>query len=264
MPFEAQMTRYYTDEGLEKLGEAYFGLRGRCMHLQQRCMEFGFENAQAKEYAEHGFSRRLSGLVRCIENAFSVIPPEFEGVPASDAIHDTEIQVQAFIINVFGCLDNLAWVWVLERHITKSDGQPVPPEWIGLRTPNKLVRKSLSDDLRKYLEDATPWFEYLEDYRHALAHRIPLYIPPFAIDPKNETKYRELEEAITRLIIQGQLNEADARKKERDRLKFFRPFIVHSWGHTQPMEFHVQMLADFKTIEAIGAKMLDELAKPPS
>jgi hypothetical protein len=51
--------------------------------------------------------------------------------------------------------------------------------------------------------------------------------------------------------------------KERDDLKFFRPFIVHSWGETQPMEFHVQMLADFKTIEAISAKLLDELAKPP-
>jgi hypothetical protein len=256
------MTRYYTDEGLEKLGDAYFGLRGRCMRLQERCMEFRFGNERAKEYAVHGFSRRLSGLVRCLENTFSAVPPELDGVPTSDAVHDTEIQVQAFIINVFGCLDNLAWVWVLERNITKPGGEPIPPEWIGLRAPNKLVRKSLSDELLKYLQNAAPWFEYLEDYRHALAHRIPLYIPPFAVDPRNEARYRELEESITRLIIDGQLDEADALKEERDGLKFFRPFIVHSWGETEPMEFHVQMLADFKTIEAIGAKMLDELAKP--
>jgi hypothetical protein len=232
------------------------------MHLQQRCMEYRFGNEQAKENAVHGFSRRLSGLVRCIENTFGAIPPELEGVPTSDAVHDTEIQVQAFIVNVFGCLDNLAWVWVLERNITKANGEPVPPEWIGLRTPNTLVRNSPSNELRKYLEDAAPWFEYLEDYRHALAHRIPLYIPPFAIDPKNEVRYRELEEEITSLIIKGQLEEASALKRERDGLKFFRPFIVHSWGRAQPMEYHVQMLADFKTIEAISAKLLDELAKP--
>jgi hypothetical protein len=232
------------------------------MHLQQRCMEFRFGNEQGKEYALHGFSRRLIGLVRCIENTFRAVPPELEDVPTSDALHDTEIQVQAFIINVFGCLDNLAWMWVLERNITKSNGDPVPPEWIGLRTPNTLVRNSLGDKLRQYLEGAAPWFEYLEDYRHALAHRIPLYIPPFAIAPNNEARYRELEEAITGLIIQGQFEEADALKKERDGLKFFRPFIVHSWSRARPMEFHTQMLADFKTIEAISAKLLDELAKP--
>lgn len=233
------------------------------MRLQERCMEFRFGNERAKEYAVHGLSRRLSGLVRCIENTFRAIPPELDGVPTSDAVHDTEIQVQAFITNVFGCLDNLAWVWVLERNTTKPDGEPIPPEWIGLRTTNKLVRKSLSGALRKHLEHAASWFAYLEDYRHALAHRIPLYIPPFAIDPRNEARYHEFEESITRLIIDGQLDEAAALKKERDGLKFFRPFIVHSWGETRPMEFHVQMLADFKTIEAISAKLLDELATPP-
>ena len=256
------MTRYYTDEGIEKLGDAYAGLQGRCMHLQERCMGYGFGNEQAKEFAVHGFSRRLNGLVRCIQNTFCAIPPEFEGVPTSDATHDAEIQVQAFIINVFGCLDNLAWMWVLERNVTKPNGAPLPPEWIGLRTSNTLVRASLGEEFHRYLESIAGWFEYLEDYRHALAHRIPLYIPPFAIAPNNEGRYRELEEAITRLIIQGQLEEVEALKRERDGLKFFRPFIVHSWGQARPMEFHTQMLADFKTIEVIGAKLLDELARP--
>ncbi|HUE12128.1 MAG TPA: hypothetical protein VMQ54_14350 [Steroidobacteraceae bacterium] len=253
------MTKYYTDEGIEKLRDAYADLRGRRMRLQQRCMEFSFGNDRAKEYAVHGFSRRLSGLVRCIENTFSAIPPELESVPASDATHDAEIQVQAFIINVFGCLDNLAWMWVLERNITKPNGAPVPPEWVGLRAANTLVRASLGEELRRYLEGTAEWLEYLEDYRHALAHRIPLYVPPFAIDPKNEGRYRELEEAITRLVIQGHLEEAEALKTERDGLKFFRPFIAHSWSQARPMQFHIQMLADFKTIEAISAKLLDEL-----
>jgi hypothetical protein len=155
-------------------------------------------------------------------------------------------------------------MWVLERNITKPNGAPLPPEWIGLRTTNTLVRTSLTEDLRRYLESIAAWFEYLEDYRHALAHRIPLYIPPFAIAPNNEDRYHELEAAITQLIIQGDLAEADARKKERDSLKFFRPFIVHSWSQAKPMEFHAQMLADFKTIEAISTKLLDDLVRTAS
>jgi hypothetical protein len=120
------MTRYYTDEGIAKLAEAYAGLRGRCMQLQERCLRYKFGNERAQEFALHGFSRRLSCLVRCIENTFRIIPPDLDSLPTSDETHDVEIQVQAFIINVFGCLDNLAWVWTLERNVTKPDGGSLP------------------------------------------------------------------------------------------------------------------------------------------
>jgi hypothetical protein len=120
----------------------------------------------------------------------------------------------------------------------------------------------LGEELQRYLESIAGWFEYLEDYRHALAHRIPLYIPPFAVAPNNENRYRDLEAAITENIIEGNLAEAEALKTERDALKFFRPFIVHSWSQARPMEFHCQMLADFKTMEVIGAKLLDQLSLP--
>jgi hypothetical protein len=258
------VARYYTDEGIAKLEEAYAGLQQRCMTIQQRCMTHNFVNAQAQEFASHGLSRRLSSLVRCIVNTFHAIPPELEGVPTSDVTHDAEIQLQAFVINVFGCLDNLAWMWVLERNIMTASGAPLSPQQVGLRTPNALVRASLGEEFRRYLESIGEWFEYLEDYRHALAHRIPLYIPPYAIAPQNEGRYHELEMTITRLVMQGQLAEVEALKRERDGLKFFRPFIVHSvMRGAKPMAFHVQMLADFKTIEAISTMLLDELARPP-
>ncbi len=255
------IARYYTDEVLENLTGACADLHGRCRAVQQRLREYNFSNLQAKEYAVHGLARRLSGLVRCIDNTFRAIPPELEGVPASDGVQDAAIQIQAFIINVFGCLDNLAWVWVLERNITKS-GAPLPQEWVGLRPPNTFVRESLGESFCKYLEGMAGWFAYLEDYRHALAHRIPLYIPPFAIDPSNVDRYHKLEETITGLLIQRRYGEMKDAERERDSLTFFRPFIVHSWtGQATPMEFHRQMLADFKTIEGITAKILDQLAR---
>jgi hypothetical protein len=260
------MARYYSDENIKILMDDHACLRWRSFQLQQRYMEYNFRNEQAKEFARHGFSRRLGTLVRCIDNTFCAIPPELDGVPTSHQTEDVTIQVQAFSFNVFGCLDNLAWVWVLERNITKPDGMPLPPEWIGLRTVNKAVRDSLGQELRSCLEseDFSAWFKYLEDYRHALAHRIPLYVPPFSIAPDNESKLSDLEQSIWSLVKQRKAAEVQAQKMERERLKFFQPCIMHSWtGQARPIFFHTQMLTDFKTIEMISAKLLDDLARPP-
>lgn len=257
------MASYYSAENVKILEDERAQLRWRGFQLQQRFIGHRFRNEQAKEFALQGFSRRLFTLVRCIENTFYAIPPDFDGVPTLDQTQDVGIQVQASIFNVFGCLDNLAWMWVLERNVTKDDGAPLPSEWVGLRPKNKIVRESLGQESRKWLESMSEWFNYLEDYRHALAHRIPLYVPPFAIAPGNADRYSEMDRAIVELIVQRKNTEARVQQLERDELKFFKPWIIHSWtANARPLQFHTQMLTDFKTIEAIGARLLDEAAKP--
>ncbi len=71
-----------------------------------------------------------------------------------------------------------------------------------LRTKNKIVGNTLGQELSQYLESMSDWFKYLDDYRHALEHRIPLYVPPFAIDPRNADRYSKLERSIVALIVQ--------------------------------------------------------------
>jgi hypothetical protein len=161
------MARYYSDENINVLEDERAHLRWRSLQLQQRFMQHQFRNGQAKEFATHGFSRRLSTLVRCIENTFFAVPPEFDEVPTLDQTQGVMIQVQAFIFNVFGCLDNLAWMWVLERNVTKPDGQPLPRGWIGLQPDNNFVRQSFGQELQKVLESMDDWFAYLEGFRLA-------------------------------------------------------------------------------------------------
>jgi hypothetical protein len=120
-------------------------------------------------------------------------------VPTADETEDAAIQVQAFIVNVYGCLDNLAWVWVKERNVTQPNGADLPPGWMGLRKSNTTVRKSLGEGLRQCLESLSGWFEYLEGYRDALAHQIPLYMPPYSIAPDDGSRYADLQETIGRL-----------------------------------------------------------------
>jgi hypothetical protein len=261
----ALMVRYYSDEDIKILEDERAQLRSRCMQLQEHIMQHQFRNRRAEDFAKYGFLRRLSTLVRCIENAFFAIPPEFDEVPTLDQTQDIMIQVQSFIFNLFGCLDNLAWTWVLERDVTKPDGQPLPRGWIGLRPDNEIVRQSLGQGLRKILGDLDNWFTYLGDFRHALAHQIPLYVPPFSIAPENVEKYCNLERSILEAIVQRNEAKLQVQERERDRLRFFRPWIVGSRdGQHKTIQFHTQLLTDFKTIEAIGAGLLDDLVRSPT
>jgi hypothetical protein len=112
---------------------------------------------------------------------FSIVPPDRKGIPTASEISDLTINIQAFLVNIFGCIDNLGWIWAQEKGLTKEDGSALPNNWIGLGAKNKSVRESFSLSFQSYLKKIDPWFEGMVDFRHALAHRISPYIPPHTV-----------------------------------------------------------------------------------
>jgi hypothetical protein len=95
------------------------------------------------------------------------------------------INIQAFVFNVFGSIDNLAWIWVREKGLAMDDGLPIPNAWVGLGKKNRFVRHSFSTEFQEFLKGLNDWFDHLDDFRHALAHRIPLYYPALH-DPQGQ------------------------------------------------------------------------------
>ena len=146
-----------------------------------------FQNELAREYAQHGFARRVETLRRCIQNIFRIIPPGTVKVPSRDRLYDGQIQVQSFIANVFGSVDNLAWIFVHERGLDAE----IPRGHVGLRKANVKVRAASSQEFQTRLDEMERWFGYITEYRDALAHRIPLYIPPGAVLTRDVDKYNE-------------------------------------------------------------------------
>jgi hypothetical protein len=90
-----------------------------------------------------------------------------------------------------GCLDNLAWIWVTEKQLKTARGKPLTGNLVGFSRRN--IYESFSTEFQHYLEGLNGWFEGMEGYRHALAHRIPLYIPPFAVHPTKIELYDDFE-----------------------------------------------------------------------
>jgi hypothetical protein len=253
-----------TGENLANLTAEFAAMNGKFEALRERFILKEFTNARAKEYAAHGFTRRLATMVHCIKTVYRVVPPDTEGIPERDALLDATMAIQAFTFNIFGTIDNLAWVWVLESGLMKADGQPIPNTWVGLGEKNIAVRASFPQQIQEQLQEMKPWLDYVEDYRHALAHRIPLYIPPYTIEQKDGDLYNELEAAAWDALKRRDYEAQEKYEAEQAALRKFSAIISHSLPEgSRPVAFHFQMLADFNTIEQLSTRIMDAIDALP-
>ena len=182
----------------------------------------------------------MATLVHCIERVFRLIPPQQEELPDESDVIDVTVNIQAFVFNVFGALDNLARIWVAERKLTKVSGAELSPGQIGLGKGYRLIRNPLSQATRDYLVGLDPWVEDIQDFRHALAHRIPLYVPPYIVPDDRQAAYKALDASKW---VAPDAAEYERLKAEQLALVVFRPIMKHTvYDQKPPVVFHCQLL----------------------
>ena len=187
-----------------------------------------------------------------------MLPPGFRNVPEADVLHDVTVQLQAFTFNIFGCLDNLAHVWVLETGV-KKNGNPLPLQRIGFGSNNREVRESLPDRFVDYLLGIQDWYLNLENFRHALAHRIPVYIPPGFLTEDQSIVYSDLQAQINDAVRRDDYGAVDRLENQQAALLSFHPIATHSFGESASIVyFHAQMMSDIDTVQEIASKLLPE------
>jgi hypothetical protein len=255
---QRKMAAYFNAEKLVELNRGREEVHRQFADLRQLYISRNYKSDRAREYANHGFSRRLGTLVRAIDQVYAILPPEREDIPERDEVVDATIAIQSFVFNTFGCLDNLAWIWVYEKEIKGRDGNELDPKKVGLGS--KQVRGSFSDTFRTYLNSRQEWFDNLKDFRDSLAHRIPLYIPPYIVSPEALEEHNRLELALGEPMQRGDTQEYDRLRSEQQKLGRFRPWMTHSQFEEAPsVVFHYQLLTDYVTIDEFGRTMLEEL-----
>jgi hypothetical protein len=248
---------YFTEQALADLAAEYAAIDAKYEALYERYLTRQYVTDRGKEFGQQGFLRRVQSLKRCIANVYELLPPERDAVPDDDTRHDAELQAQAFVFHTFGAADNLAWIWVSEKDV-RDNGRPLSKGSIGIR--KEKVRTSFTPEFRAYLDENKPRFDYLENFRHALAHRIPFYIPPYIVTHANEAAYRELAQRMSEASARFDFAEYRRLKDEQEALTAFRPRMQHSFiEEAHPVVFHCQMLADFNTIDEMANRMLDDL-----
>lgn len=246
----------FSPEDIAKLTAEHTAIAEQYQALASAYVCHPYKDSRAREFATHGLSRRLKTLVRCIDIVFDKIPPGRNALPSDGERLDAAIAIQAFVFNLFGSIDNLAWIWVHEKKVTSADGSELRPTFVGLGPKNALVRDSLPAAFRLYLQGLHQWFEHLEDYRHALAHRIPLYIPPYVVRVSNEQAYRDLVGRQDEALNRDAFEDYECLSTDLKKLVEFSPWISHSFEErSTPVAFHPQMLADFQTLVEISNMM---------
>jgi len=104
------LTGYFSQKTLDELHLGRLQIREQFVVLNGRYHSRVYKSERAREYAVHGFCRRLGTLMRAVDRVYEVLPPEREDIPERDEVTDATIAIQSFVLNEFGCLDNLAWV----------------------------------------------------------------------------------------------------------------------------------------------------------
>ncbi len=251
----------YSKENLDKLSEECAVVREKCQRVISSYVLGDFKNSRAREFATHGLPRRVGLLAHCIESVFANLPPDATEPPPNDVILDTTVCLQSFVFNVFGCVDNLAHIWVREKELTGKNGKPLKDTEIGLiGTKYKPVLDTLSKDFVDYLKRQEPWFEQVRNFRHALAHRIPLYIPPYYVPDEKLQEYEEIGRRIDEAVQQRNYGEVDQLQDQQNLLTLFCPVATHSFSEkSKLMYFHARMIEDFNLVEEIAQKLLQEL-----
>ena len=248
----------FSAQQVDDLQNGQAELRHDCTELQVQISTRTFEKPAAREYADHGLSRRLGTMVRCVDCVFELLPPDRSDIPDLFATLDTTVLIQSFVMNTYGCCENLAWILVLETDLRLPDGSSLSNTQVGLQS--KKVRQSFSPEFQAYLESKRSWFAHLKDFRDALAHRIPLYIPPHTVPPESREQYKALGKAASEALREGDIASNIQLEIEKMSLAEFQPIMTHSLATgANVILFHPQLLADFATIVELTGKLFVEL-----
>ncbi|MGF6569696.1 hypothetical protein ABH945_001772 [Paraburkholderia sp. GAS333] len=245
----------YSKEAAEKQTEEYVnassGLRDLMMDCLRQLEHTG--SPASKEHLRHGAARRLGVMHRAMRNVFTLFPLTSERPLPMETVHDVQINLHAFVMNLYGVFENFAWAFV-HRHdlIAAIGGQRMDVSMFKRATQNRLPLP-----VTEYLtsEKLVQWHgEYLKNYRDALAHRIPLYIPPMLLKADEAERYSALE-AEKREKILGKMdwNRIDAISEEQDALGTPCFSFIHSLEDgTRDLLIHPQLICDSLTVIEFG------------
>jgi|ERR1700730_50795 len=254
--------KIYSDKQITELIQERENLFRRVRPLYERYCERLYFTDKGKEFASQGFARRLEIIAMCVSNVFDIIPAvkDLRDIPSDADALDAAINIQASLINVFGSIDNLAWVWVEERKLLGKDNKELDRFEVGLGAKCKIVRDSFSTEFRDHLKTLDKWFDAIGSYRDGLAHRIPLYVSTRCLMESDQTAYDEVLAKREAAYRSKNFAEYERLNCELEGLYVFQPYFKGSFTEQSGVvAFHFQLLSNLKIVLDLGEKITGEL-----
>jgi hypothetical protein len=187
-------------------------------------------------------------LHRTLSNVFELFPVSTVQPIERDDLDDAQINLHAFIMNVYGLFDNLAWAFVLHHDLLPAVGDR---RKVGFFL--SVTKRFFPPVLRASADDAkmNTWHgEYLKSFRDALAHRIAPYIPPATDSDEDESEYNTLEQEWLESIQTRDWDRAEDISRRQASLGSPCFVFAHSFEAAEGKQIvylHPQMMADAET-----------------
>lgn len=104
----------YSEEIIKRIEEEYRKFQGE-MDFMYILRLYNPLIIKGNPYVQEGLIRRLMILCRCIRNIQRAMPLSTQERLPIEKSQDIAINLQSFILNIAGVLDNLAWIVVEEK-----------------------------------------------------------------------------------------------------------------------------------------------------
>lgn len=250
--------KFWTEDQITQLEQETYQFKAHYTDLMMEIWKASeiLKRGQAKEFLWHGIARRLGIIQRCLENIFRIFPIRQEKALKKDALWDVTINLHTFLINIFGVFDNMAWTIVHEKNIKIKRNK------VGLF--KKEMKNSYDLEFREYLDSdrISNWYKkYFINYRHAISHQIPLYIPPKHIHEEQNDQERTILKKMFEASVNKCFEEHDILKRELDEIGEPCFLFIHALSENKYVVLHPQVIADFKTLKEILEKYLAMLGR---
>lgn len=211
--------------------------------------EVSIKNVKAREFLMQGVKIRLDILYQCIENIFNDFPPESEKLLGIYKITDININLHAFLINVIGIIENLALFIAYEKNLLNpSISEEKQRKNVGLF--KKEFLKKLPPTLQDYFSKNGKlynWYdEYARNYRDALAHRIPPFVPPMQLNEK---------EAEIRIKLDKEIKNFELTDSNYNEL---RDMVRKSWTIGSPAKYFFHSISEKSRFVVLHGQILND------
>ena len=237
----------YSQKTLDDLTEHQISLKEQMQRLMLDCIQQGqaLPESLAREHMVRGAGRRLGILIHSTESIFALFPLSTTKPLHRDALADIQVHLHAFLMNLYGVFENWGWAFVLRHDLEAAvEGRR------GIGLFNRKTQRFLPPALRDYLvSGAVPeWHEkYLKNYRDALAHRMPPYVPPSELTSEEGKRFNELEAEKLYCLKNRDLERLDRVNAEQADIGRPSWTFLHAFSEVEPprpLLLHGQLLTD--------------------
>lgn len=184
-------------------------------------------NEEARFFMLYGPGRRLGMIWVSYTDILDHIAADRKEPLSHDEVATVSRGLNVIYINIPGVLDNYAWC--LLHQVATDKTKKLPAVKVGLFSSEFMDDPNL-DLLRPLLDEFSKWHKELKTRRDPAVHRIPLYVPPAALNPKEEDQYRELEDQIADAFNNQNFEQVDELTAQQGRIGTFMSCFIHHPG----------------------------------